>query len=305
MAGAPGLSGTSGGDGGDADLTFFLLTQNRQALAQINQLTQSLQRANAEQTKFAAGGGAPRGVEWWAGGTRSVGVTGARSTRTQPENPLDDFSIKRLKGKNFTFGAEGVRVGHIRLSRSGFGISEKTLADRGLEGAVIAGQLTGRAVQAVGKYMEARRRGDDIGQAVYSAATGTAGSLVRMGLEIFGFRQFAEGFNSIFGASPSEDFQKLYQDFWTEGLGIIELNRQKAAETKRKGAHRNRVEQARRIKNMWLTELNNPAARSNYWIEEIRRELADEESERRAMTRSLTGRPLWKVVNYSANEGIP
>lgn len=306
MAGGTLPPAGSGGGEGDADLTFHLLSQNAQALNQISQLTQALQRANAEQTKFASGSGAPRGIEWWAGGQRVQLPQGRKARESFYDDDLaGDFSTKKLRGKHFTFGAEGVRVGHIRLSRSGLGISEKTLADRGLEGAVLGGQIGGRIVQAVGKYMEMRRKGDDVGQAIYAASTGAVSGLARMAIEIFGFRHFAEGFNSILGASPPEDFNKLYQDFWEEGLGAIAKRREEVKELRYKNDLDNRVKYRKVLKDMWVSELQSPAAKSDYWVEQLRRELADEESEERAMTRSLTGRPLWKVLNYSPNEGIP
>lgn len=306
---------SQGGGEGDADLTFDLLMKNREALNSINELSAALERAQRSQTGFSGGSGAPGSVEWWTGRGKTqpfvVPPSAAASGQVPTANNVltRDVNLKQLRNKNFSFGAEGVRIGHVRLSRSGFGISEKTLADRGLIGAVLGGQVAGRAIQGIGKYMELRRRGEDPVKAVYQASGGVITSLSRAAIEIFGFRQFAEGFNSIFagtflGGAPAEDFSRLYEEAWEHHIDLLDYRREQVRELRYKGDLKNRIEQAKRLTNVWAQELNSPSADLDFYVEQFRHELADEKSEARAMTRSLTGRPLWKVLNYSANEGI-
>lgn len=104
----------------------------------------------------------------------------------------------------FEFGAEGVRAGDLRLSRTGLSLSEKTfVGSRGLGYAAVAGQLLGHAAEVVAthseKVKERKKYGgaDTIGGfalgrtygvdlAVFGEQVGAkATSLIRQGVEIF------------------------------------------------------------------------------------------------------------------------
>lgn len=65
------------------------------------------------------------------------------------------------------FGAEGVRVGDLRLSRSGLSLSEKTFVGSKVLGfAAVAGQLTGHVIRAAASYNEIVRAHEGLPSAV-------------------------------------------------------------------------------------------------------------------------------------------
>lgn len=297
---------------GEALLRFILEVDNAAALANLRAVRAELTGAIREQRRASRAGVSLRarmaasqaGMAPPASGRAPGDLQSSPAAKRPPPGKKLQGPATDSASRFASIGAEGLRVGHVRLSRSGLSLSEKTIARSLGPYSVIGGQVAGRVVQTIGHYAELRRQGTDVDKALYVAGRGAVAGLMRMGVELFGFRQFAEGFNSIFGTAPAEDFTKLYNETWEHGLNVMRRRADATRNQRASDERRHRAEFYNSMTKMHAEQLQWAAGRSDLWAMELRAELAENFSEQRAMTRTMTGRPLWKVVGYVPGEGV-
>lgn len=297
-ASAPGGGGTGGG------LQFVVGASTALAVAGIRNYTRALLQAAAARKQLIAQDLIAQ---------RQAHVA-QRRLGTSRQNALS----RRLFGVEgvINWGAEGVRVGHVRLSRSGFSLSEKTFLGTGrLATAAIAGQIAGHALQTGEKVYERIKQGEDVSRALAEGAVGLGAGLARNVFELFGGGLLAPfmlaglapatgGKHSPFASITPSEGRRWINEFWarlsgsSENVGPIY---QSVLMEDMRGQRRDMIEAHEK---MYADFLGN-AGTAPQQAERTRRELGRKFSEQRAMTRSLTGRPLWKIVDYAPGDAIP
>ncbi|MCC7510217.1 MAG: hypothetical protein IT464_12730 [Planctomycetes bacterium] len=300
--------GREGGGG----LTFRFDVDNDATMEITRRYTAELERQARVQGRLAGPGGVPGTLPGDPMGP-SASPVGSRKPMGEIQAPdtmsgriADRLGIPR---RHLSVGAEGLRVGHVRMSRSGIGLSEKTFVGSStLALAAVTGQVLGRTVDAVGKGVDAYRRGENPGEIITRGMVGGAANVLRSGLELFGFRFFASGFSALapqgssFSINP-DSFDSLYNEAWEAGIAYIaNTHHKRERERREKVLRKQRIEEYQLMEKTWaeMTEFLDPASEAA----RVRTELAISYSESRAMVRSATGRPLWKVVGYSSTEGV-
>lgn len=318
--------GTPIGTDGDALLNFVIGADTERARQQIAALS-----AQGQRTGRLTGGSRPGSLSWRTGGGTPVlgapgrvgGMTGVipvgnlntgvtptgRSTVVPTSGGGSPKRERNWWKRNVALGAEGVRIGDVRLSRSGLSVSEKTFVGStgGLAATAALGQVAGHGFVSALEIREKMASGqaDRIGELLYSRTVGTAARLARMGGSIFGMDFFAAGLVSIFEGVDVGAAEKIVNERWQQ---LIKSN----AEIEREARVRNATQWVRtmvgkfaKAAKMEAELLGRESLEPEAMVRHMRGYLEDKFSEERAMTRSATGRPLWKVVNYAATEGIP
>lgn len=212
--------------------------------------------------------------------------------------------VASLKKRGFiAYGSEGLRVGHVRLSRSGLSLSEKTFLGTGnLAIGAAAGQIIGTLAQESVTIREDIEKAEGVADYLVKIPLKSGARLGERVASLFGLTKIATGIIAQVSGSSWEDAEKAWNDTVRTLMGDylkVMTEEQDAiltasVESRLNGLQRNQKLKAKRL-DKWP---QNPMAHADA----VREDVARSYTEERIMTRDLAGRPLWKVAQIP-NEG--
>lgn len=221
-----------------------------------------------------------------------------------PGGLLQDKKSFVGKKKRLLFvGAEGIRVGDARLSRTGFSLSEKTLAGTQKLGVTAAaGQVLGTALQSVRKVRDAVRRGDSLSQIGFGFLVAGPGKIANQIGDLFGVNKAGAELAALITGKDANStkaeidrFLKIAFDY--DNFVKEELHREADRELKEQQQYIATRDADIRKK------MKTYPQRTIDQLDFLREDIANDYNEERLFVRDIGGRPLWRSLGVSVNEG--
>lgn len=221
-----------------------------------------------------------------------------------PGGLLKDKKAFVGKRKRLLFvGAEGIRIGDARLSRTGFSLSEKTLAStRGLAFAAAGGQVLGSGLTAAVGVRDQLRKGDSLSAIGLEFLKAGPGKVATQIGDLFGVQKTLAALTALVSGEELNAIQDSikrslqvaldYDQFITDKLYL-------EATLKLKEAQSYVAERDADLRKKMQAYPQKPRDQVDF----LREDIADDFFEDRLFVRDIGGRPLWRTLGISINEG--
>lgn len=287
----------AGGKGGSGDLVIQATVDTGDSKQQLSELDNALLGKNkipgaagavvaaakqeakkaAEEAVYAAPPPKRRGFRGWVAGLKNRG--------------------------HIAFGSEGLRVGHVRLSRSGLSLSEKTfLESQKLAATATIGQLVGTVGKEVVDLRDQLQKTDAVAGHLLKFPFKAGLRLGERTAALFGLQKVAVAGIALISGSSWRDAQKAWDDTVRTLMGeheAIMREEREATLAIRAEAIQTYLTNQQKLKSKRLEQFPQDAVAQ---ADAIREDIGRSFNEDRIMTRDLAGRPLWKVAMIP-NEG--
>lgn len=223
---------------------------------------------------------------------------------------LGRLSAKFRNNAALSVGAEGIRVGDVRLSRSGIGLSEKTLVGSGpLAFGVVSGQIAGTILQGIVRVRDKLREGATYEEFINDFVNDVPGRLVGQVADLFGLQSIAKGTLALITGLDFKTTEKMWRQTVAEvwdfsGTGINRLKNQ--FENDLEGLKvgydsvRNAMQRDKKMKTVFRQKYPQTITAQ---ADALREDIASDISEARLLIRDFGGRPIWKTLAVSLNGG--
>lgn len=231
----------------------------------------------------------------------------APGTTTVASRAQSRFRASR-SSKNIAFGAEGVRISHLRFNQAGrFSFSERTfLRSSAFLGAAVAGQIGGNVLQAAVRIRDEIRQGVDPLSVVGKYIGDNIGRTLKMAGQLFGITNIATAIYALRSGDTWEQAEKGMADLGVLLLGSEDavLKRMHEIASEEAATYvKHRQAQLKSMRRVRARNLQRWPQDVQSQTEAIREDLAVEEGDSRLMVRDITNVPLWKRVGLSINSG--
>lgn len=223
---------------------------------------------------------------------------------------LGRLSAKFRNNSALSVGAEGIRIGDVRLSRSGIGLSEKTLVGSGpLAFGVVAGQITGTVLQGIAQTRDRLREGATFADFFSDFVANVPGRLVGQVADLFGLQSIAKGVLALITGLDFKTTQKMWQktiaEVWdTSGTGQAALQNEMDADIEglkvQYDSVRNSLNRDKKLKTVFRQKFPQSTIGQ---ADALREDIASQLSDDRLLIRDFGGRPIWKTLSVSLNGG--
>lgn len=284
-----GSSGGSGGQSGDAANSFQVIIKT------------DVQKFSAKKFRKAAEAGTGKKLPGKVIPTSVPG--GVDDSNTKPGGSLGNAKDKIKKNRLFFAGAEGFRVGDVRLSRTGFSLSEKTLVGAGKLGVVAAaGQVLGSVLTLGVQTRDDIRKGKTAGQIATNLLVRGPGKIITQVSELFGANKIGQAIVALFSGEDL-DFVKEMSDRGRKRVFDYEGWQRDREDEQARQSSENAKAQIEFKSFLRATRINQYPqgilARTDF----IREDIANNIAEDRLLVRDTDGRPLYKTLRVSMNGG--
>ncbi len=223
---------------------------------------------------------------------------------------LGRLSAKFRNNPTLSVGAEGIRVGDIRLSRSGVGLSEKTLVGSGpLAFGVVAGQIGGTVLQGIVKARDKLREGATFEDFVQEFVAEAPGRIVSQVADLFGLQNIAKGLISLISGTDFKTTEKMWRQAVSELWDVKRTNRNsllnqldndRDEQKLIADSFQNSLNRDKKLKQVFLNKY--PQSRVAQ-ADALRENIAETDTDARLLVRDIGGRPVWKTLDVSLNGG--
>lgn len=208
------------------------------------------------------------------------------------------------KNKRLLFvGAEGIRIGDARLSRTGFSLSEKTLVNtQGLAVAAAAGQVLGTGLDAAVSARDILRKGGSLGEVGLAFLKAGPGKVANQISDLFGVKKALTALTTLISGDEKnsiEDAIKRSLEVALDYEKFLTDKENKAAKRELTEASNYLREKQERLAKNIKAYPQRPVDRLDF----LRETIKDEGARERLFVRDFGGRPLWKTLGVSINEG--
>ena len=223
---------------------------------------------------------------------------------------LGRLSAKFRNNAALSVGAEGIRVGDVRLSRSGVGLSEKTLVGSGpLAFGVVAGQVSGTVLVGTVKAIDKLREGATFQDFAQEFVAEAPGRIVGQVADLFGLQNIAIGIIALVSDLDFKTAQRVWRrtisEVWdVKGTSrnslLNELDNDRETQKVVADSYQSSLDRDKKLKQVFLRKFPQSLTAQ---ADARRENIANTDSDARLLVRDFAGRPIWKTLGVSLNGG--